>query len=673
MLIAEELDVDWSQVRVIQLPYGYIETGAGPSNQYGDQSADGSTSVSDAWKELREAGATARWLLVEAAAREWNLPADRLRTRSGEVIAPDGRKLTYGALARSAASIDAPAAPPPLKQADAYRIIGKPTRVVDAKDIVTGRTRYGIDAYFAGAEIAVILRCPYLDGTLDTLDDSDARQVAGVRDVVRVPGPRPDEPFSGPLADGVAVLADNTWAAIRGRDALKVTWKQGPWAKESTSALAAKANELLDKNEDGVVVRRDGDMEKAAKQARYKVEARYEMPFLAHATMEPPGALIDLKQDSALLVASLENPAGASELINRLTGIPRTAIDVRMPRSGGSFGRRLANDFVAEAVLVAKAAGKPIKLMWTREDDLQHDFYRPFGVHALAATLDRRKKVTSWTHRCAATPRPYRENARKQQRLFEGCLEPDDFPAGLVANLDKTFFAVPSGMPRDGWRAPLHAFQAFSVQSFIDEIAVATKQDAVKLRLAMLGEPRRIPYSGRGGPFYDTGRLANVLTRCAERIGWGTRRSDGHGIGIACHFALGGYVAHAFEVSIEGSDLRIHRAVVVADVGRIVNPLGVEAQMMGGTIDGISTALRLAITVKGGEVQQKNFPDYPWMRMAEAPQAVEVEIVDSTADPSGASEMGVPSAAPALANAIYAATTVRVRKLPILPELRRML
>jgi isoquinoline 1-oxidoreductase beta subunit len=672
MLIAEELDVDWSQVRVIQLPYGYIETDKGPSNRYGDQGAGGSTSVPDGWKELREAGATARWLLVHAAAREWNLPAEQLRSESGQVIAPDGRKLTYGALARSAASIDPPADAPPLKKPDAYRIIGKPTRVVDARDIVTGRSRFGIDAYFAGALTAVILRCPYLDGTLDTLDDTEARQVSGVRDVIRIPGPKPDEPFSGPLADGIAVLAENTWAAIRGRNALKVTWKQGAWSKESTSALVATANELLNGDEEGVAVRRDGDMAKAAKQSRYKIEARYEMPFLAHATMEPPGALIDLKQDSALLIASLQSPGGASEMINRLTGIARTAIDVRMTRAGGGFGRRLENDFVAEAVLVAKAAGKPIKLMWTREDDLQHDFYRPFGVHALAATLDRRKKVTSWTHRCAATPRPYRENGRKR-RIFDGCLEPDDFPAGLVANLDKTFFAVTSGMPRGWWRAPLHTFHAFSVQSFIDEIAIATKQDAVKLRLAMLGEPRQIPYSGHGGPFFDTGRLANVLTRCAARIGWGVDRSDGHGIGIACHFTFGGYVAHAFEVSIAGSDLRIHRAVVVADIGRVVNPLGVEAQMMGGTIDGISTALRLAITIKDGEVQQKNFPDYPLMKMAEAPQSVEVEIVDSTADPSGAGEMGVPSAAPALANAIYAATTVRVRKLPIMPELRRML
>jgi isoquinoline 1-oxidoreductase subunit beta len=672
MLIAEELDVDWSQVRVIQLPYGYVETDKGPSNKYGDQGAGGSTSVSDGWKELREAGATARWLLLQAAAREWNLPAEQLRTGSGQVIAADGRKLTYGALARSAAAIDPPPTPPALKSPEQFRIIGKPTRVVDARDIVTGRSGFGIDAYLAGALTAVMLRCPHLDGTLDTLDDSEARKVAGVRDVIPIPGPKPGAPFAAQLADGVAVLADNTWAAIKGRDALKVTWKQGPWAKESTGALAAKANELLDRNEDGAAVRREGDIAKAAKQARYKLQARYEMPFLAHATMEPPAALIDLKQDRAVLIASLQSPNGASAMISELTGIPRRAIEIRMTRAGGGFGRRLENDFVGEAVLIAKAAGKPVKLIWTRDDDLQHDFYRPFGVHALAATLDRRKRVTSWTHHCAATPRPYRENGR-ERRIFDGCLEPDDFPAGLVANLDKTFFSVPSGMPRGWWRAPLHTFHAFSVQSFIDEIAVTTKQDAVELRLAMLGEPRQIPYSGHGGPQFETGRLANVLKLCAEKIGWGVKRSDGHGIGIACHFTFGGYAAHAFEVSAAGTELKIHRAVCVVDVGRVVNPLGVEAQMMGGTIDGISTALHLAITVKDGQVQQKNFPDYPLLRMAQAPQSVEVHVVESTADPRGAGEMGVPSAAPALANAIYAATTVRVRKLPLMPELMRML
>jgi isoquinoline 1-oxidoreductase subunit beta len=674
MLIAEELDVDWNRVRVEQLPYGYIETEKGPADKYGAQGAGGSDDIPSGWIELRQAGASARALLIQAAAQQWDLSAGQLHTESGNVVGPSGLRLGYGTLAAAAATMDPPKDPVPLKKPEQFRIIGKPTLTVDAKDIVTGRAEFGIDAYLADALVAVILRCPHLDGTLTKLDDAEARKVPGVKDVITLTGPKPDEAFDGVLANGVAVLAENTWAALKGRDKLKVEWKAGPWAAESTSALAAKANDLLDKNLDAVSVRKDGDFAKALKQARTRVDARYEMPFLAHATMETPGALIQLTADSALLIASLQQPARASQMINTLTGIPRKAIEIRMARAGGGFGRRLKNDFVAEAVTVAKSAGgKPVKLLWTRDDDLQHDFYRPFGVHALSASLDAKKKVTGWSHRCAATPRNYRDSGMKSSPLYIGCIEPDDFPAGLVANLDKTFFSVASGMPRGWWRGPIHTFHAFAVQSFIDEIAIATKQDAVQLRLDLLGVPRSISYDGSDKPGFETGRLATVLKLAAEKIGWSEKRTDGHGIGIACHFTFGGYAAHAFEVSVEGKDLLIHRAVCAVDVGRVVNPLGVDAQMMGGTIDAISTALNLAITVKEGQVQQRNFNDYPLLRMAQAPQSVEVHIVDSDRDPSGAGEIGVPSAAPALANAIYAATTVRVRKLPIMPELMRML
>ncbi|MGA9341614.1 MAG: molybdopterin cofactor-binding domain-containing protein [Rhodanobacteraceae bacterium] len=673
MLVADELDVDWAQVRVIQLPYGYTETDQGPIDRYGPQFAGGSSSIPDGWRDLREAGAVARWLLIKAAAAEWHLPAERLRTRSGQVVAPDGRSLSYGALARSAADLDPPTQPMTLKNPADYRVIGKPTRVVDARDIVTGRSEFGIDAYRAGALTAVMLRCPELDGTIDKVDDTDARKVGGVKDVVVIDGPGTGDAFTGPLAAGVAVLAENTWAALKGREALQVTWKSGPWTRESSAALTASANALLDGNEDGIQVRKDGDLAKARKRAHRVIEARYEVPFLAHATMEPPAALIEITSTSALLIASLQNPDGASRTISALTGLPRKAIDIRMTRAGGGFGRRLKNDYVAEAVLIAKAARKPVKLMWTREDDLQHDFYRPFGVHAMTATLDRKNRLTGWAHRCAATPRNYREEGSSNRPIWKGCLEPDDFPAGLVANLEKTFYSLKSGMPRGSWRAPLHTFITFAEQVFVDEIAHETKQDAVDLRLGMLGEARQLPYSGYGGPVFDTGRLANVLTLCAERIGWSKKRRDGHGIGIACHFTFGGYAANAFEVSVVGGALKIHRAVCVVDIGRAVNPLGVEAQMMGGTIDGISTALNLRITVKNGQVQQRNFPDYPVMQMAQAPNAVEVQIVESNEAPSGAGEMGIPCVAPALANAIFAATTVRVRKLPIMPELMRML
>ena len=673
MLIAEELDVDWDHVRVEQLPYGYIETDKGPSDKYGSQGAGGSDNIPSAWIELREVGATARWLLLVAASAQLNIPAGQLRTESGVVIAPDGRRLTYGQLVGVAAALDPPKEPVALKTPDQFKIIGKPTKTVDAEDIVTGRAQFGIDAYIADALFAVMLRCPHLDGSIEKVDDAEARKVSGVKDVLVIPGPKPDEPFDGVLTAGVAVLAETTWAAIKGREKLKVEWKPGPWTSESTPALATKANEALDKNDNPVSVRKDGDFAKARKDAAFRFDARYEMPFLAHATMEPPGATIAIDKDKAILIASLQQPARASQIISNLTGIPRKAIEFRLTRAGGGFGRRLKNDFVAEATLIAKAAGKPIKLIWTRDDDLQHDFYRPFGIHAMSAAVDKNKKITGWSHRCAATPRNYRDSGMKDRPLYIGCIEPDDFPAGLVANLDKTFFPVASGMPRGWWRGPIHTFHAFAVQSFIDEIAVWTKQDAVQLRLDLLGEPRHILYEGSDKPGFDTGRLAGVLKLAAEKIGWKDKRNDGHGLGIACHFTFGGYAAHAFEVSVQGKDLLIHRALCAVDVGRVVNPLGVEAQMMGATIDGISTALNLAVTVKEGQVQQHNFPDYPLLHMAQAPQSVEVHIVDSTEEPSGAGEMGIPSAAPALANAVYAATTVRVRKLPLMPELMRML
>lgn len=671
MLIAEELDADWNRVRVEQLPYGYEVGPDGPTNRYGPQGAGGSTSVTDGWKDLRQAGAVARWLLVEAAAQHWQLPHERLDTEAGHVVHPDGTRLPYAELVERAAGILPPAEPVPLKKPAQFRVIGKPAKTVDARAIVTGRATFGIDSYLGGALVAVMKRCPHLDGSVESVDDAETRKVAGVREVFVIDGPVPGSSFDTNLAAGVAVVADNTWAALKGRNALKVNWKPGPWAEESAAKLEAQAAEAL--KGDGTVVRSDGDMAAARKAAKRTLEARYQVPFLAHATMEPPHALIKLEPDRALFIGALQNPDGASSVIADLTGLPREKIEIRMTRAGGGFGRRLENDYVAEAVMIAKKAGKPIKLFWTRDDDLTHDFYRPYGLHQLSATLDRKNQVTGFAHLCAATSMNYRIARKKERPPGAGCLEADDFPAGLVPNLDKRFFSLESGLPRGPWRAPLHTFHAFAVQSFIDEIAVETKQDAVDLRLKLLGEARELDYSGHGGPKFDTGRLAAVLTRCADAIEWKRKRTDGRGVGIACHFTFGGYAAHAFEVSVDGRDLRIHRAICVVDVGRVVNPLGVDAMMVGGTIDGISTALNLAITLKDGQVQQSSFGDYPVGRMAQMPNEVEVIVLPSENEPSGAGEIGIPSVAPALANAIYAATTVRVRKLPILPELGRRL
>jgi isoquinoline 1-oxidoreductase beta subunit len=654
-------------VRVIQLPYGYTENDKVAGNEYGAQGVAELAAPAATRRFLREAGATARRQLVAAAADEWKLPIESLRTANGHVLAPDGRKLSYGALARSAAAVPLPDGPVALKQAADLHIVGTPIRTADAADVVSGRTRFASDAYHLGALTAVLLRCPHPDGTLESLDDSAARKIPGVRDVVTISGPRADAPFTSALAAAVAVLADDTWAARRGRDSLQITWKPGPWAEQSSARLAAQADALLDAADNGIEVRRDGDFAQARKHARQVVTARYQTPFLAHATMETPAALVDIRQDGALLVASVTNPDGAARVVSDLTGLPRGAIDIRLPRVGGDFGRRLGNDHVAEAVLIARAAKKPVKLLWDRRDDLQHDRYAPFGVHALRATVDRRKRITGWSQRIAATPRNYRDAALADLPAWTGCIDPDAFPAGFVEHVDRRFHPIDCGLPRGEWRRLPDSFATFAEQSFLDEIAIETRQDAVELRLALLGAPRDEPK-----PAFDAARLAHVLRRCAERAEWGRKRSDGHGIGIACHASAGSHVAHAFEVSARDGELRIHRAICVVDRGRTVNPLGLRGRAAAATVDGISTALHLAITLKGGRVRQRDFYDYPLLRMGEAPREVEVEVIDSDDEPTATDGL-IATVAPALANAIFAATTVRVRKLPIMPELMRML
>ena len=672
MLIAEELDVAWSQVEVEQLPYGLVASPAPPgiAAKYGDQGAGGSTSIPDGFEELRQAGARARWLLIAAAAQEWHTDASQLSTREARVLHPDGRALTYAELAPAAAKLTAPRDPLPLKKPTEFRIIGQPVRVADGRDIVTGRATYGIDARQPGALVAMIERSPYFDGSIARFDATAARRVPGVRDIVVIPGPGADQPVNlGALAAGIAVVADDTWSARKGREALKIEWRPGPHASGSTEELARRAHETA--RRPGLAARADGDFEQARASAAKVVEAEYTQPFLAHATLEPMNAFLDLKTDRALLIAPIQSPGSASRMINSLTGIPRLNIEIRLVRAGGGFGRRLENDYVAEAVLVARVVKAPVQILWTREDDLRNDFYRPFGVHALAATLDAQGNVTGWRHRVAATPRKYRVAGMEEEVAWVGCADPDGFPAGSVPNYACEFSPVEFGLPLGWWRAPLPTFVTFPIESFMDEVALASGQDPLALRLKLLGEPRELDYRDHGGPKFHTGRLAAVLRRAGERIGWGSTLPKGSGRGIAGHFVFGGYTAHAMEVALSPSgELEIRRCVCVSDVGPVVNPLGVEAQLSGGTIDGLSTALHLGITVKAGRIVESNFADYPLMRMAEAPD-VEVEILHTDFKPSGAGEMGLPTAIPALTNAIYAASGVRIRDLPIRDQLRR--
>jgi isoquinoline 1-oxidoreductase subunit beta len=670
MLIAEELDVPWSAVTVEQLPYGLIASPDPPglASRYGPQGAGGSTSIPDAWHELRQVGARARWLLVQAAAQVWQQSAAALRTEDAQVAHPDGRRLSYARLAQRAAALTPPDGDVPMKDKSAYHIIGHPTRVADGRDIVTGVAAYGIDAALPGALTVLIARCPYFDGSLGELDDSEARRIPGVRQVVTIPPPRAGAPLDRNLAAGVAVIADDFWSAHRGREALRIRWTAGPGAKDSSAALEQRAAAAFGKG--GLIARQDGDFAAARRTAARIVERTYIEPFLAHATMEPPNALIDLKANRALLVASLQSPGDASRMINAMTGIPRPDIEIRLPRTGGGFGRRLQNDFVAEAVLVAQKAGVPLKVLWTREDDLQNDFYRPFGVHRLSAALDATGRVTGWSHRVAATARKWRAAGMEDETDWIGCVDRDGFPAGCVENYVAEFLPVDFQLARGWWRAPLPTFAAFPIESFLDEVAHESRQDPLALRFALLGAPRELDYRDHGGPKLHTGRLAEVLRQAARAIGYGRKLPPRHGVGLASHFTHGGYAAHAIEVAVsEHGELDIVRCVCAADVGAIVNPLGLDAQFMGGTVDGLSTALSLEITVKAGRVQQANFPDYPLMRMARAPD-VEVHLIESGFPPSGSGEMGIPPVAPALVNAIFAASAVRLRRLPIGAQLK---
>jgi isoquinoline 1-oxidoreductase beta subunit len=662
MLIAEELEVRWDRVRVEQLPYGILP-GDKPDTfkpKYGGQGAGGSTNISEAWQPLREAGAQVRLLLIAAAAQRFRASADQLVARDGVVRHPDGRSATYGSLAAAAAKLPLPTGPFTLKQPAEFRIIGKATKVADCADIVSGRARYGIDATLPGMLFAVIARCPWFDGKLGGFDDAAARKVRGVRAVVPV-APPPEGALNRNLAAGVAVIADSTWAAMQGRKALKIEWQPGPWAKDSTDALESRARTALDADK-VQVARGDGDMPRAWASAATRIQADYRSPFLAHATMEPPGATISIDKFRVKLIASLQSPGGASRMIAAMTGISRLNIEIELPRSGGGFGRRLENDFIAEAVQVAQAVDKPVKLLWTRDDDLQNDHYRPFGMQRLRAAADREGRVIGWSHRVAATSRKTRSGMAEEPD-WVGTLDVDGFPAGSVPNYLMEFVDVPFGLARGWWRAPLPTFAAFATQSFVDEVAAATRRDPLELRLEMLGEPREIDYRDHGGPKFSTGRLSATLREAARRIGYGRKLPKGRGIGFATHFTFGGYASHAIEVSSQPDGLRIERCVVVADIGIVVNPSGAEAQMAGATVDGISTATGLEITVKDGRIEQWNFNDYPLLRIHVAPK-VEVHFIASTSSPCGAGEMGIPGAAPALANAIFAATGTRPREMP---------
>ena len=670
-IIADELDVDWITVRVVALGLGVDMQNGKPTWTYGHQVGGTGTSIPAAWRDLRQAGAAARWLLLQAAARRLGLAASRLRSENGMIIAPDGRRFSYGSLAADASKIGLPTTPPPLKNPADYKLIGQGVGDVDARAIVTGQSRYAMDHDDGDTVVAVLSHCPWPDGSVARLDSADALAVDGVLKVVQLRPERGQPLGSTVIAPAVAVIAENTWAALQGQAKLKLEWKPGASSNASSNALEQQALALLGGNNEPTSRVRDvGDVDAAGKKAARRLEATYFQPWLAHATAEPMNCLVRLDKDRASLVIPTQAPQKASAVVQRLTGLTADRIDIRVPRVGGGYGRRLDHDYVAEAVMLAKAINKPVRVMWTREQDLRNDYYRSGSVHQLGAIIDRKRQLLAWNQRMASAS-ALSGRGVPDDRLWTSELQADQFPAPLVPNYRSDWYALQSATPRGPMRGMPHLSNAFAVESFLDEIAHQMREDPLKTRLRILGDARQLPLDN--GRTLDIGRLGNVLKLVADRIEWKNWLRTVNGLGIACWHVDGAYVAHAIEAAMQGDKLIIQRVVCAVDVGRVINPTGLQGQVAGATLDALSIALNAAITIKGGQVQQHNFKDYPLASMAQLPHDVEVITVNDNRDPAGASFLAMPTAAPALANAVFRASAVRVRRLPLMKELLRLL
>jgi isoquinoline 1-oxidoreductase beta subunit len=660
MLVAEELEADWKQIRVEQADLD--------ESRYGPQYAGGSAVVRTSWVPLRRAGAAARLMLVTAAANRWRVPAEQCVSRDSVIWhKPTGRSASYGSLAADASAQHA-ATDVQLKSRRELRIIGTSRTGLDVPAIVTGRTTFGIDVRIPGMLFASIERSPVFGGRVVRFDDAATRRVPGVRAVIPIDADvLPEfEENSPKMPNGVAVLADSTWAAMQGRRVLSIEWDSRGGETESTAALRERAAQIA-AGVPALVRRDDGHFDEAFARAAIKLEAVYEVPLLAHATMEPMNCTARVDGSGLEVWAPTQNPQGAQRAAAVATGYAPNDVTVHVVRMGGGFGRRFYADFVAEAAYLAKASGKPVQVVFTREDDMRHGFYRPAGYHLMRAGLDSAGHIIAWSQHLVNASRGHylrwSPGPNQTQLLDPGELEPYDLPASVAPNMRIGYTALESKIPRGQWRAVEPSATVFVTQSMIDELAHLAKRDPLEFQLSMLEPRRQLPfYDSR----YDTGRLAAVFRTAAERGDWGKPLPAGHGRGIAGSYLNGAYVAHVVEVEVApNGTVRVHRVVTAADPGLVVNPSGARAQVEGAVIFGLSAALYQEVTVEGGHVVQSNFHDYPVLRMRDVPR-IEVHFVDSGEEsPHGMGEGALPSIAPAVTNAIFAATGTRVRRLPI--------
>jgi isoquinoline 1-oxidoreductase subunit beta len=638
MIVAEELDADWSRVEV--------ET-ASPGPEFQRMTTSGSWSVGGGFAPLRGMGARARAMLIAAAAARWGVDAATCRSEGGQVLHPGSKRaLTYGELALEAAKQPVPASAP-LKRPSDFRLIGRRMPRRDGRAIITGEARYGMDIRVPGMRFATIERRPRAGASLRSLDDAAARNVPGVRDVVR-------------LSNGVAVVADHTWAALEGRRALQLTWEGGDEPRFDSAAYQARLLEATKGR--GTVGRQKGDVEKALADAPRRLEAVYEYPFFVHAPLEPMNTVAHVHDGRCELWASTQAPNPVQTAVAKRLGIAPEKVEVRVPLLGGGFGRRLGVDYALEAAELSRAIRAPVQVTWTREDDTRHGFFQPAAAHRMAAGLDGTGRLVAWWHREASSAQNYRDRMDPKDpdlaaiHMWGGVDNPYVYGA-----MRAEFVLVEAPIPLGPWRAVFAPSNVMARECFLDEIAGAVRKDPVALRLALLAERDGADEAMQA----QRRRLAAVIRLAAEKSGWGTPLSKGRGRGIAAHVYDGETtLAQVAEVSIAGGVPRVHRLVCAIDCGPVVNPLGLEATVESGVVWGLSQTLGGHITFRDGRAEQSSYADYPILRLSETP-AIETHIIEGAKQPLGAGEQPAAPVAAAVLNALFATTGRRVRRVPV--------
>ena len=666
MVAADELDADWKRVRIEQ---------ALADAKYGDQNTDGSKSIRDFYDPLRQAGATARLMLERAAAAKWGVPAAQCRAKNHRVVHEGGRTLDFGELATLAAGQPVPGTEElRFKTPAEYRYVGVGVPIVDLAEICTGKASYGFDVRMPGMLYASIERSPVLGGKLKSYDDRETLKVKGVLRTVQIEAAQP--PYGFQALGGIAVIADSTWAALKGRQLLKAVWEPGANAVYDSGAYKKSLLETV--HQPQKAVRNVGDVEAAFAKGGTVHEAAYYVPHLAHASMEPPAALAEYRNGKVTAWAATQNPQATQETVAKAVGIDKKDVVCHVTLLGGAFGRKSKPDYVAEAAILSKKVGKPVRVAWSREDDIGHDYYHSVAAMYLKAATDAKGRPTAWLQRSAFPPisSTFDVSARYggDGELAQGWVDlPFDIPNLRAEN------GPAQNHLRIGWlRSVANIYQAFAIQSFIDELAAAAGRDRIEYFLEVLGKPRRIDFKAEGTtnanygkPLdlypWDTGRLRRVVELVAEKSGWASRKPEkGRALGFAAHRSFLSYIAVVAEVRVDGQgNISIPRMDVAVDAGRVIHPERVRAQFEGAAVFGASLALMGEITAARGRIQQSNFNDYPVARIDEAPFETHVHLVPSEALPTGVGEPGVPPIAPAICNALFAITGKRIRELPI--------